>query len=61
MMSEPLFFKQLPAVVNSVLAKLYEADYEEPTILEALLESLREEEMSLTRFVFKLMSVVSKL
>lgn len=60
-MSEPLFFKQLPAVVNSVLAKLYEADYEEPTILEALLESLREEEMSLTRFVFKLMSVVSKL
>ena len=60
-MSDPLFFTQIPALVNNILAKLYEADYEEPTVMEALLESLKEENLSLSRLVFKLLSVVSKL
>lgn len=60
-MSDPLFFKQLPALLNRVLSKLYEADYEEPTVMEAFLDSLREENLSLTRLMFKLLSVVRKL
>ena len=60
-MEDPLFFTKLPAIVNSVMSKLFEADYEEPTVLEALFDSFREEEVSLTRFLLKLLSVVSKL
>ena len=60
-MEDPLFFTKLPAIVNSVMAKLFEADYEEPTVLEAVFESFREEDLSLTRFLLKLLSVVSKL
>ena len=61
MMEDPTFFTKLPAIVNGVMSKLFEADYEEPTVLEALLESFREEEMSLTRFLLKMFSVVSRL
>jgi electron transfer flavoprotein-quinone oxidoreductase len=60
-MEDPLFFTKLPAILNAVFAKLYEADYEEPTVLEALLESFREEEVSLTRFLLKMLAVVSRL
>ncbi len=60
-MEDPMFFTKLPAILNNVFAKLYEADYEEPTVLEALLDSFREEEVSLTRFLLKMLSVVSRL
>ncbi len=60
-MSDPLFFTKLPSLVNRLMAKLYEADYEEPTVLEALISSFQEEDLSLTKLLFKLLSVVSKL
>ena len=60
-MSDPLFFTKLPSLVNRLLSKLYEADYEEPTIIEALFSSFQEEELSLTKFLFRLLSVVSRL
>lgn len=60
-MSDPLFFTKLPGLLNNILAKLYEADYEEPTLIESVLDSLREEDLSLTKLLFKLLSVVRKL
>ena len=60
-MEDPTFFTKLPAIMTSLLAKLYEADYEEPTLIEALLDSFREQDMSLTRFLVKILGVVSKL
>ncbi|MCE4627698.1 MAG: FAD-dependent oxidoreductase [Desulfurococcales archaeon] len=60
-MEDPLFFTKLPAIVNSLLSKLYEADYEEPTILEAMFDSFQEEGVSITRFLLKMLQVVSKL
>ncbi len=60
-MEDPLFFTKLPALVNRVLAKLYEADYEEPTIMNALIESLQEEDLSLTKLAFKMLSIMNKL
>ena len=60
-MKDPMFFVALPALVNRMLAKLYEADYEEPTLLEAFQEALEEENLSLARFALKMLSVVSKL
>ncbi len=60
-MKDPMFFVQLPALAARVMQKLYEADYEEPTLLDAFLESLREENLSLTALGFKLLEVVSRL
>lgn len=60
-MEDPLFFTKLPAIVNGVMSKLYEADYEEPTILEAMFDSFQEEGVSITRFLLKMLQVVSKL
>jgi len=60
-MKDPMFFVALPALVNRVFSKLYEADYEEPTLLEAFQESLQEEDLSLARFALKMLSVVSRL
>ncbi len=60
-MEDPMFFTKLPAMLNSVFAKLYEADYEEPTVMEALLESMDEAELSLSRFMLKMLSIASKL
>ena len=60
-MEDPLFFTKLPALLNRLFSKLYEADYEEPTILEALLESFQEEDLSLTRMLVRLLGVVSRL
>lgn len=41
-MNEPWFFNSLPVIVTTLLSRLFEADYEEPSIMEALLDSLRE-------------------
>jgi len=60
-MEDPMFFTALPSLAVRVLQKLYEADYEEPTVLGALLESLQEENLSLTGLAFKLLRVVNKL
>ena len=60
-MEDPMFFTKLPAMLNILLAKLYEQDYEEPTVLEALLDSVKESDLSLSKFMLKLFSVVSKL
>ncbi len=60
-MNDPMFFTKVPATLNILLAKLYEQDYEEPTVLEAILDSVKESDLSLSKFMFKLLSVVSKL
>ncbi|MCE4599727.1 MAG: FAD-dependent oxidoreductase [Desulfurococcales archaeon] len=60
-MSDPLFFTKLPRLLIGVMKRLYEADYEEPTILDAFIESTSEEDISLARLLFKLGSVVGKL
>ncbi len=60
-MKDPLFFTKLPALATRVLEKLYEADYEEPTVFNSFIEGLREEDLSLTRLLFKLLRVVRKL
>lgn len=40
-MGDPWYFKTLPEVTIGVLKSLFEADYEEPTLLEALIEASR--------------------
>ncbi|MEB3773440.1 MAG: FAD-dependent oxidoreductase [Desulfurococcales archaeon] len=60
-MEDEFYFTSMPGVLIRILEKLYEADYEEPTLIDALLESLAEEDISLTKLIMKLGSVVSKL
>ncbi len=60
-MKDPLFFTKLPALATRVLEKLYEADYEEPTVFDSFIDSLKEEDLSLTRLLFRLLKVVRKL
>ena len=56
-MSDPWFFKALPAIVTGVMARLFEADYEEPTLLEAVIEASREQGTPLLILAAKLLSM----
>ncbi|BAN90987.1 FAD-dependent oxidoreductase [Aeropyrum camini] len=60
-MSDPWFFKALPEISVGVLARLFEADYEEPTIAEALLEAAREAGTPLPVALARLLSVAGEL
>ena len=60
-MRDPEFFTKYPAFVNRLLSKLFEGDYEEPTILQALLSSMREEGLPPLSSLVKLFTVVRRL
>jgi len=60
-MRDPFYFTKIPQVVVGAAGKLFEADYEEPTLVGGLLEASRESEVSLTKMLFKLARVVRRL
>lgn len=60
-MEDEFYFTKAVGVLIRMLQKLYEAEYEEPTLIDALLESLAEEDITLTRLIMKVGSVVGKL
>ncbi|HID41834.1 MAG TPA: electron transfer flavoprotein-ubiquinone oxidoreductase, partial [Pyrodictium sp.] len=60
-MSDTWFFKALPAIIAKTVAKLFEADYEEPTMLEAIKEALEEEGTPLLLAAAKLLKAASQL
>ncbi len=60
-MEDEFYFQKMTKILVSTLRRLYEADYEEPTLLEAVLESLREEDVKLSTLLLKLGSVVGKI
>ena len=60
-MEDEFFFTKAVGVLIRMLEKLYEADYEEPTLVDALLESIAEEDISIARLIMKIGSVVGKL
>jgi electron transfer flavoprotein-quinone oxidoreductase len=59
-MRDPFYFTALPALITSVMRRLFEADYEEPTIMDALFEASSEEDISITKLLIKLASVVGR-
>ncbi|MCE4612613.1 MAG: FAD-dependent oxidoreductase [Desulfurococcales archaeon] len=59
-MSDPYYFTVLPALLTSLLKKLFEADYEEPTIMDAVFEAASEEDISIAKLLLKLASVVGR-
>ncbi len=60
-MKDPDFFTKYPAMLTLTLGKLFEGEYEEPTILEALLSSAREAGVPLLSSLLKLLWVVRRL
>jgi electron transfer flavoprotein-quinone oxidoreductase len=60
-MRDPFYFTKIPQVVVGAAGKLFEADYEEPTLVGGLLEASRESEVSLMKMLFKLARVVRRL
>jgi electron transfer flavoprotein-quinone oxidoreductase len=60
-MRDPFYFTKIPQVVVGAAGKLFEADYEEPTLVGSLLEASRESGVSLMKMLFKLARVVRRL
>lgn len=60
-MKDPDFFTKYPAMLAGLMGKLFEGDYEEPTIFEALASSAREAGVPLTSTLLKLLWVVRRL
>ncbi|MFZ8794268.1 MAG: FAD-dependent oxidoreductase [Acidilobaceae archaeon] len=58
---DPFYFTKIPQVLVKAAGKLFEADYEEPTLVGGLLEASRESEVSLMKMLFKLARVVRRL
>lgn len=58
---DQFFFTKLSALATRIGAKLFESDYEEPSMLRALLDSAREEDISILRIIYKLGRVARKL
>ena len=54
-MSDPWFFRALPEIVARAAASMFEADYEEPTPLEAFLDALRSQGTPLALALAKLL------
>jgi len=54
-MGDPWFFQALPEILARAAASMFEADYEEPTPLEALLEALRSQGTPLPLALAKLL------
>ncbi|MEB3860402.1 MAG: electron transfer flavoprotein-ubiquinone oxidoreductase, partial [Desulfurococcales archaeon] len=59
-MRDPFYFTALPGLITSVMRKLFEADYEEPTLMDAVFEASSEENISITKLILKLASVVGR-
>ncbi len=60
-MRDPFYFTKIPQVLVKAAGKLFEADYEEPTLVGGLLEASRESGVSLMKMLFKLARVVRRL
>ena len=60
-MSDTEFFAKLPRVVTGFSSKLFEADYEEPTLIDAFFQASREAGISPIRLLLKLVSMVRSL
>ncbi|MCE4603600.1 MAG: FAD-dependent oxidoreductase [Aeropyrum sp.] len=58
-MSDPWFFKALPSITVDVLKSLFEAEYEEPRILEAVMKSARETGTPLPLLIQKLLKAAN--
>jgi electron transfer flavoprotein-quinone oxidoreductase len=56
-MSDPWFFSSLPAILVDTLSSMFEADYEEPTPLEALREAARRSRTPLPLLLAKLLKL----
>jgi electron transfer flavoprotein-quinone oxidoreductase len=60
-MKDPFYFTKLPQVVVGAAGRLFEADYEEPTLIGSVVEASRDAGISLVRAFFKLARVVRRL
>ena len=60
-MRDPEFFEKYPRVLSLFASKLFEADYEEPTLFEALVSSAREAGVPLLSMLAKALGVVRRL
>ena len=56
-MSDPWFFSKLPAILVDALSQMFEADYEEPTPLEALAEAGRRHRAPLLLLLAKMLKL----
>ncbi|MCE4611914.1 MAG: FAD-dependent oxidoreductase [Desulfurococcales archaeon] len=56
-MSDPWFFSKLPAILVDALSQMFEADYEEPTPLEAILEAGRKHKAPLLLLLAKMLKL----
>lgn len=57
-MHDPFYFNELPRLLIGLLKRVYEADYEEPTLMRGILESSRENRVGIARLLYKLAKVV---
>jgi len=60
-MGDPFFFTKIPQLLVNAAGKLFEADYEEPTLLGSVIEASREAGVSLVKLLLKLAGVVRRL
>lgn len=60
-MSDKEFFAKLPRVAAGFSSKLFEADYEEPTLMDAFFQASREAGINPIRLLLKLVSMVRSL
>jgi len=60
-MKDPFYFTKLPQVILGSASKVFEADYEEPTLIKSVMEASRDTGLSLVRAFLKLARVVRRL
>ena len=60
-MRDPFYFTKLPQLILGATSKLFEADYEEPTLLGSLSEASREVGVSLIGLLLRIARVVRRL
>jgi len=60
-MGDPFFFTKIPQLLVNAAGKLFEADYEEPTLLGSVIEASRDAGVSLAKLLLKLAGVVRRL
>jgi len=60
-MKDPFYFTKLPQVILGSASKVFEADYEEPTLIKSVMEASRDADLSLVRAFLKLARVVRRL
>jgi electron transfer flavoprotein-quinone oxidoreductase len=60
-MKDPFYFTKLPQVILGSASRVFEADYEEPTLIKSVMEASRDADLSLVRAFLKLARVVRRL